>query len=164
APKRGVRVLHHIDAIACDRGIQFLERSDLLIGRVPAIVEHNVRVTDRPQDLLQEATVGLVADEDLGGNVLMPAGGRIDIDTVQPARWAEITAPHFQGSAALNADLQQSRACIPEPGQMALIGFEVVVPFVNRTLVAALNEEPVKVAHADYAESRCMIASGISKF
>src|SRR5882724_5198289 len=71
-PIRRVKILAKIDAIRCDEWEQLLESPDLLLHRVPAVVDQDVDLRQGLGKFAQEFSVTLIANEYLDPRFFEP--------------------------------------------------------------------------------------------
>src|SRR3954470_480660 len=107
--ERGMDVLAEVDAVRLHARIELLERGDLLLHPVPAVVDHDVDMRHPGAQLRQEAAVRLAADENRGGLVLEGTALRKHIDTHHAGSGPEVVVPHLQRAAVEHSDLEYYR-------------------------------------------------------
>jgi GT2 family glycosyltransferase len=123
-----VDVLAQVHAAGTDVRQHGLERRDLLVGLVPAIVDQHVDLRHFNAESSPECRVRLVPDEDRGPVAFVGATIRLDVDAVHAAALTEVVAPHFEASTAVDPDLHDVYLTTDEPCEVALINLEVVTP------------------------------------
>src|SRR5262249_35611815 len=98
---------------------------------VAAIVDQHIQPGHLRLDLLPEAAVALIANEDLGPFVFIGLAGTLYVNAVDVTLGAEILPPHPEASAAIDADFQQVQFSASELLQVTMVNIEVMIPFPN---------------------------------
>lgn len=117
-----------------------LERSDLLVSQVPAIIDHDVHGRNLLAEPRPEGGIGLVADEHVNVLAFVRTASRLDVDPVDAAPFAEVIAPHREAASAVDADFHNMYFLSHEAGKVAVIHIEVVAPLPDtRTILMGIE-------------------------
>ena len=73
-----------------------------------AVVNDNIRYAELINNLLQEDRVTLIADANMDSVFFVCFTFRVDINSDDRCKWAEVSSPHLQGSAVKYTNLQKS--------------------------------------------------------
>lgn len=107
---------------------RFLKCDDLLLGRMPAVVDDDVGWEKFVPKPLLEATIGLIANGDPGVFVFKHLANRRNVHARDSRPRAKVRMPHPHASTAINANLDEVRVLADELDQVPLVNFEVVQP------------------------------------
>jgi hypothetical protein len=124
-----VDVLADIDAAGAEIRQHLLERDDLMLGDMAAIVDKDVDGGRLLPKCPPESRVGLVPDANGDTRAFERPASFMNVDTRDVASGSEILPPHIEAAAAQDSDLDQVDLLADEFLEMTVIDVEVVAPF-----------------------------------
>src|SRR5258707_12160851 len=107
-----------------------------------AIVEDDIRRSKLVDYALQKAEIGLAADSNLNLVFFKFFTFGIDIQTDNLGVRPEIALPHLRRAATAAPDLKKEHGPVNVTAEMGLVGGEIVLPLVNRSLAVGLKFLP----------------------
>jgi hypothetical protein len=107
---------------------ELLHSDSLLMRGMSTVVDHNVENWIPLAEPPPKIAIGLVTDEHSSRLVLVLLRTGLDVQSDDVAAIAEVISPHFEGTAAIDADLEQGRFLADELRKMPFVGLEIMSP------------------------------------
>ena len=110
-------------------GKQFLERKDLMVRHVTAVIDNDIDQWSGRFEVAPECLIALITDADLDLIRFISLAGWLDVDAVDDRLRTEIVCPHGQTAAAVYPDLKDMNWPVSKWSKVAMIDVEIMFPF-----------------------------------